>query len=81
MKLLQANELNVLLGRFNLKHQNEPDSIQAAVSEILIHPDWDYMREKWDADLAILVMTMPVKFTNYIKAICLTNDASIENQK
>jgi hypothetical protein len=68
-----------LIGRFNLKRQQEPGSFQADISEIHIHPDWRYLSEKWDADLALLVLKMPVEFTNYIQPVCLTNETNIEN--
>lgn len=57
----------------------ERGSTQREISEVHIHPDWRITSEKWDADLAVLVLAEPVRFTNYIQPVCLTSDARIEN--
>lgn len=71
-------EVVVLLGRYNLNSQVELGSVQREVKEIRMHPDWRVSIEKWDADIAILVLHEPVRFTNYIQPICLTIDTKIE---
>jgi hypothetical protein len=78
-KILQADEFVALIGRYNLERRVEPRSIHADISEVHIHPDWRYLSEKWDADLALLVLLAPVRFSNFIQPVCLTSDARIEN--
>lgn len=76
---LQANEFVVLLGRFNLARCVEPYAQQKEVNEVHMNPDWRYLDEKWDADLAILELKEVVAFTSYIQPICIPNDTRIEN--
>lgn len=73
VKPLQADEFVALLGRFNLQFRYEQGSTTREISEVHIHPDWRVNSEKWDADLAIVVLVAPVKFTNYIQPVCSIN--------
>lgn len=78
---LGASELVVLLGRYNLKSDRELGAVRKEVTEIISHPDWHYFEEKWDADLAILVLMTTVVFSNYIQPVCIPDDDTVESYK
>lgn len=45
--------------------------IQREVSDIYVHPDWKVYGDKYDADIAIFVLSRDVPFTNYVRTVCL----------
>lgn len=66
-----AREFVVLLGAHDLNESFEEGRITAVVQSVNIHPDWNTGTENYDADIAVLVLTHPVFYTQYIKPICL----------
>lgn len=68
---LTADEIVVQLGRYDLKSKVERGSTQREVTEVIINPNWKIFTKKWDSDLAILVLSYPVRFTSYIQPVCL----------
>lgn len=48
------------------------------VKSIHVHPEWKVDAEKWDADLAILVLDEAVLFTRFIQPVCLPANLAIE---
>lgn len=72
----------VLLGKYNLASRYERGADQRNISRIIVHPDWRLDSEKWDADLAMLVLASPVTFTAYIQPVCLPKENdNINNYK
>lgn len=61
------------LGRHNLTSTREPNAVVRKVQAIHVHPDWttNIYGDKWDADLAILLLDNPVEFSNVIQPVCL----------
>lgn len=68
---LSPGYVNVLLGKHDLTADNERGSVKKSVYEIVIHPDWDFNSEKFDADIAIVVLYEAVEFTSKIQPVCL----------
>lgn len=60
-----------MLGRFNISEPNEAGSLNASVSTIVIHPDWDSNSFDFDSDIAIAVLANAVQFTKRIKSVSL----------
>lgn len=79
LEALSPEDLIVLIGRHNLESSVERGAIQRDVKEIHIHPDWDPISEKWDADLTLLVLKKPVKFSEWIQPVCISADKNVEN--
>ena len=70
------------LGKFNLSVFNEPGSQSSWVSQIIIHHDWKPDYQKFDADIAVVVLGEELEFTEFIKPISLpsqTEDNIIES--
>lgn len=67
----------MLLGAYNLSAKVEKGVLQREVNEIHVHPDWKVYSDKYDADLAIFVLSKNVTFTNYIRPICMPSDEAI----
>lgn len=68
----------VWLGKYDLSVHNELGSQKRNVSEIILHPDWDYNEVKYDADIAIVVMKTSVEFSDTIQPICLPHQSNDE---
>jgi hypothetical protein len=58
---------------FNFYFQNDLSklSTETRISEIILHPDWNKLNRAFGADIAIAVLTKPLKLTNKIHHICL----------
>lgn len=67
------------LGAYNLTDKNERGVIERNVAEIFIHPDWDVYDNKFDADIAILLLSENITFTYDIQPVCIPGDGVIEN--
>lgn len=76
---LSPYEAVVRLGVFNLTDGNESGAIQRNVSEIFTHPEWDVYDDTYDADIAILILSENITFTDDIQPACVPGDGIIEN--
>lgn len=70
-RFLTADEIVILLGRYDLSSNVERGSTQREVTDCIVNPEWKINTEKWDADLAMLVLETAVEFTEFIQPICL----------
>lgn len=72
---LEPEDVVVLLGAYNLDSKIERGVQQRDVEQIFIHPDWKvYHVYKYDADIAIFVLSNTVDFTKYIRPVCIPAD-------
>lgn len=76
---LFPDELQVLLGRHDIRALSESGSMRSNVIEIRIHPDWKSSAVRWDADLSVIVLENQIEFSNFIQPICLPIMRKIEN--
>jgi len=67
---IHHNVLVVALGRFNLHQFREVGSVNPEVASYTIHPEYAHAITG-DSDLAILTLRTPVKYSPFIKPICL----------
>ncbi|CRL03463.1 CLUMA_CG016342, isoform A [Clunio marinus] len=70
-KPLQANEIVVKLGKFNLTDPLERGSMTVYPSDIIIHQNWKTYTQNYDSDIAIIVLETQFGFTDKISPICL----------
>ena len=68
--------LEISLGRENLQGTN-PNEVSRTVAEIILHPNYDSSSS--DNDIALLRLSSPVKFTDYIRPVCLAASDSVFN--
>ena len=69
-----AGDLEVYLGRQNQEGSN-PNEVRTTVSRIISHPDYNSVTN--DNDIALLQLSAPVTFTNYIRPVCLAASESV----
>jgi len=68
-------ETLLYFGRFDLMDDEEENSQVRKIVDVAIHNDWDPKKESYDADVAVLRLDKPVKFSLYIQPVCLTTAA------
>ena len=68
-----AGDLEVYLGRQNQEGSN-PNEVRTTVSRIISHPDYNGFTK--DNNIALLQLSAPVTFTNYIRPVCLAASES-----
>ena len=66
----------VSLGRQSLQGDN-PNEVTKSVSQIILHPNYDSFTS--DNDIALLKLSSPVQFTDYIRPVCLAATGSMFN--
>ncbi|XP_068439573.1 transmembrane protease serine 9-like [Clinocottus analis] len=66
----------VSLGRQSLQGIN-PNEVSRTVARIILHPNYD--SDSSNNDIALLKLSSPVKFTNYIRPVCLAASDSVFN--
>lgn len=69
--ILSPFEVLVILGRYNVSDYREKESLNSSVLDIVMHPDWDFLSEKYDADIAILILNETITLSDSIRPICL----------
>jgi secreted trypsin-like serine protease len=71
-KKTSPSEIFVFAGKFNLSADNERGSRKHSVHDIVIHPDWNLNDDdKYDADIAVVVLQDDVTFGPGIQSVCL----------
>ncbi|XP_016383178.1 polyserase-2 [Sinocyclocheilus rhinocerous] len=73
---LNPTSYTVYLGQQSKKLTNS-NELSRKVSEIILHPDYDNLPH--DNDMALLHLSSPVNFTNYIQPVCLAAEGSTFN--
>lgn len=59
------------IGKHDLNVTSEFGSILSLVWEIVLHPEWNFNEEKFDADIAVVVLFTPIEFNRQIQPVCL----------
>lgn len=77
---LKPEDVIALVGRHNLKSVSERGSEIRGIEMIFLHPDWKNHTEKYDGDLAILLLDEHVAFSKFIQPACLAKDPEIHKQ-
>jgi len=67
---------SVILGVHNYKKSDELGRISAKVKSINVHQHWNTDVPSFDGDIAFLELVNEVKFSNYIRPICLADEDS-----
>uniref|UniRef100_A0A8C7X4C9 Peptidase S1 domain-containing protein n=1 Tax=Oryzias sinensis TaxID=183150 RepID=A0A8C7X4C9_9TELE len=68
-----ASGVNVVLGLQTLQGSN-PNSVSRTVTSLIVHPDYNSVTA--DNDIALLQLSSPVTFNNYITPVCLPSTGS-----
>uniref|UniRef100_A0A8C8DN99 Peptidase S1 domain-containing protein n=1 Tax=Oryzias sinensis TaxID=183150 RepID=A0A8C8DN99_9TELE len=63
-----ASDVTVVLGLQSLEGSN-PNSVSRTVTTVIVHPN--YISNTKDNDIALLQLSSPVTFNNYITPVCL----------
>ena len=63
----------MIFGSLRLSGESEYE-VNAEVADIIIHPDYD--GETFDADIALLRLTEPVSFSDYVRPACLASSSN-----
>lgn len=71
--------VNALLGRFNLTDNDELGSKIIPVWDFVLHSDWKFEEEKFDADIAIVVLTETVDLSRQIHPVCLPHASNLQD--
>ncbi|CAN9505132.1 unnamed protein product [Ophioblennius macclurei] len=66
-------DLTVYIGR-DTQQLNNDDEVSRTVAQIINHPD--YSADRSDNDIALLRLSSPVTFTDYIRPVCLAGAGS-----
>lgn len=64
------------LGKYQLESLSERNVVVAGVTQLIVHPSWNYNDERFDADIAIAVLLNKIPISKFIRPICLWRSTS-----
>lgn len=67
----EAEGIVVILGAHRLDNSVEVGRVTVGVESIHLNQNWNQFSEKFDADIAVLVLAEDVEFTNFIQPACM----------
>jgi secreted trypsin-like serine protease len=70
MKPKAADSFYAFIGKYDLQ-ADESGATRGTFSSIRIHPDWNIRAERYDADIAVLVLKDKIRFGTYVQPACL----------
>lgn len=74
------NDATFYVGKHNIESLLEENSyIGSQATEFIIHPSWNVSDNRYDSDIAIAVLEKTIKFSRFIKPICIWRET--ENYK
>lgn len=72
MHVRKAEDATFYIGKHNLeKFNGEQNYVVSGVSQFIIHPDWNYNDDRYDADITLAILIKVVDFNPFVKPICL----------
>lgn len=72
--IMTPNELVIIVGKHNLDDFSEYGSQTMYVKDIIVHPDFMTKDASFDADIAIILLTRPVQYSQYIRPLCVFSE-------
>jgi secreted trypsin-like serine protease len=75
----QPSELVLLFGAHNLTNCLQPGRDVKTVSKIFVHDGWNPLGERYNDDIAVILLESNVTFSRYISPICISNENSTRN--
>lgn len=74
----RAYSVTAFVGKHGLIN-NEPDTIAHAVWDVILHPDWDFQSQNYDADISIAILETEIDLSNPSKIgiVCLPKNVAI----
>ena len=79
-RMRETSKTAVYVGRHSLDTWNESGFEKRGVRNFIIHPEWDPLDVKYDADIAIIVMNADVEYSKFIRPICVWNFSEDDNR-
>lgn len=68
------------MGKYDLSVNDEYGAKSSLVWDVLLHPDWNFNEERFDADISIAVLTDAIEFSRQIQPVCLPRPSYEEVQ-
>jgi secreted trypsin-like serine protease len=68
-----AKDIVAWVGKYNLEQKNETGSVAHDVGKLIIHEDWKYDEDDFDANIALLLLKTEVDLTQrqFVRIVCL----------
>lgn len=65
----QPQDALLFIGKHNLVEWNEEGYEKRGAVAFKVHPDWKPTEQNYDADIALIQMDKPVKYSKFIRPI------------
>jgi enterokinase len=62
------------IGKYDLSVTNEYGSKNSVINDIVLHPDWNFNHQRFDADISIVVLQRRIEFSQQIQPICIPEE-------
>lgn len=67
-----------LIGKYSIEDWQELGYIRTKASKFIVHPDWSTVSQSYDADIALVELSVDVQYTTFIQPLCLWSEISSE---
>lgn len=64
-------DIRLLFGAYDLNDRDENGVYSASPSDVILHPDWNPHTDRYDADIAAIILEYSVPITKFIQPICI----------
>lgn len=71
---IKTRDVWLILGAYDLSNRNEVGVYSVAPSEIIMHPDWNPYVDKYDADIAAIIVEHDVPYNTFIRPVCIASN-------
>jgi len=76
---IAARDVIANLGAYDLHDFHESETISKAIAEIKVHNDWNPNVERFNDDIALLLLESKVCYSTYIQPICLADISAVRD--
>lgn len=76
-QIRKAEEATFFFGKHNLDSlSGEQGYIVSGVTQLIVHPDWNFLSDRFDADIALAVLLRTVEFSSFVRPICIWTETT-----
>ncbi|XP_070504342.1 coagulation factor IX-like [Chironomus tepperi] len=73
LRTVDAKEITVVLGGHNLNLLHEIGRFAFGVREVHVHSNWNQFENRYDSDIAVLILREDVTYNDHIHPICVAH--------
>lgn len=71
-EIKKPEDASFFIGKYNIESfDGEDNFVVSGVTQLVLHPEWNYLDDHFDADIAVAILVKTLTWTKFVKPICL----------